>query len=60
LLADPLKQIRKNYLQTGGISEIVATPPLGLLYFYLDSHHDNHIVNLLALNRVLMIIRQVK
>eukprot|EP00976_Prorocentrum_cordatum_P109614 1195049-Prorocentrum_minimum.AAC.2 len=55
-----LKEIRKHYMQNGGITEIIASPPLGLIYFEMyQPHPDPHYVNLLALNRMLMVVRQV-
>jgi hypothetical protein len=60
LIITDFKQIRKHYLQTGGISEILATPPLGLLYYFLSPNPNLKIVNSLAMNRVLMVLRQVK
>ena len=59
LIITDLKQIRKQYLQTGGISEILACPPLGLMYFNLSANPSPRLANLLAMNRTLMILRQV-
>ena len=48
-------------MQNGGLSEMLAVPPVGLLYDVMYYPNANpYVVNALALNRVFMVFRQLK
>ena len=61
ILVTDLKVIREQYLIHGGLSELLAAPPLGLIYYTLNGDHaDPDVINTLALHRLLMVFRQVR
>jgi len=61
LLVTDYLMIRERYLKLGGLAELLAVPPLGLMgYYLLGSDPNPYIVNLLGLNHMLLVIQQLK
>jgi len=61
LLVMDYLMIRERYLKLGGLAELLAVPPLGLMGYYLSGSEPNpYIVNLLGLNHMLLVIQQLK
>jgi hypothetical protein len=59
-LVTDLLMIKKRYFEFGGLQELMAALPLGLLVYHIVGEHNVYTVNIFALNRMSLVMHHLR